>query len=136
MNVLDELYQNIIFQVSSNELVDLLQSLKQKKQHEIEEIKDKIYKYEKDKRAKEALYQSLSPFRKFFTGRPPSHHQAVEYLVHVKERVKKIEKIKIYIAKIDDALRFLENRPSESEIVLSTAIIEELRILKEMEGLQ
>lgn len=131
MGIVDELYQNKIFHVSSEELVHMLQSLKQKKEAEITEVKEKIYKYEKDKRAKEALYQSLSPLRKLFAARPPSHHQAVEYLVHVKERLRKIDKLRQFIAKIDEALRHLENGSFQEEIVLPASIVEQLKIMQE-----
>jgi acetyl-CoA carboxylase alpha subunit len=94
---------------------------------EIENLKDKITKYEKKKRAEAAFYQSLSPVRKFFASRPPSHHQAVEYIVHVKERLKQIEKTKQRISEIDIVKKQLEEDGEKSEIILQSALVEELQ---------
>jgi hypothetical protein len=133
MNIVDEFYHTIIFQMTSEILTERLQTIKQRKEQEIEHIKQKINKYQQKKQAEEALYQSMSPIRKFFTGRPASHHQAVEYIVHVKERLKQIEKIKQSITELNHILDLLQSESQKTELILSTAIIDELKKLKEME---
>jgi acetyl-CoA carboxylase alpha subunit len=126
MNVRDELFQ---FQIdmSLGELMKALEKLRNDKQMEIENLKDKITKYEKKKRAEAAFYQSLSPVRKFFASRPPSHHQAVEYIVHVKERLKQIEKLKRRISEIDFVKKQLEEDRGKPEIILQSTLVEELQ---------
>ncbi|RBW69786.1 hypothetical protein [Bacillus taeanensis] len=136
MKIVDELYHNLFLQIPSETLIEMLERIKQQKEQEIEHIKQKINKYQQKKSAEEALYQSMSPLRKFFTGRPASHHQAVEYIVHVKERLKLIEKIKQRITELDHILTTLRTNLSENEIVLSNAVIDELKQLREMEELQ
>ncbi|MFC3884053.1 hypothetical protein ACFOU2_11360 [Bacillus songklensis] len=133
MDVIDELYHNVVFQLSSKELTKIMQCIKNKKEQEIEEIKDKISKYEQKKRAEEAWYQSLSPIRKIFAGRPPSHHQAVEYMVYVKDRFKKIEQIKQRMVELDKVINLLQNDLTIKEIALPTAIIEEMKLFRETE---
>ena len=108
MVVVDEVYNQIVFQFSSEQLVKILQDIKIHKEKEINDLKEKIKKYEKTRRAHEVWYQSLSPVRKFFAGRPPSHHQAVEYIVNVKERFNTIEKIKIRVSQLDRILSLVQ----------------------------
>ena len=104
MKIIDELYNSVVFQMTSDELIRILEDIKNKKEVDIELLKFKINKFEMKKRMEEAYYQSLSTFQKIFAGRPPSHHQAVEYLVNVKNRFAEIEGIKqrIFIYRSND----------------------------------
>lgn len=72
------------------------------------------------------MYQSLSPIRKLFTGRPPSHHTAVEYMVYVKEPFKKIEVIKREIRELERVVKRIEEDPHSDEIILSNHLINQL----------
>ncbi|MCQ6280463.1 hypothetical protein [Bacillus sp. EB600] len=134
MIVVDEFYNQIVFQFSSEQLVEILQDIKIHKQKEINILKDKIKKFEQTRRAHEVWYQSLSPMRKFFTGRPPSHHQAVEYIVNVKERFSTIEKINNRISQLDETISLVEADQEIKQVVLSPFIIEEIKAWKEKEG--
>lgn len=134
MLILDELYNTVVFEVSSDELIRILKEIKNKKEIDIDLLKYKIHMFEKKKRIEEAYYQSLSTFRKIFTGRPPGHHQAVEYLVNVKERFNEIEMIKQNIITLNSILSLLEAEPNKREIVLSPSLIEEIRKWQETEG--
>ncbi|MFB5283257.1 hypothetical protein [Peribacillus sp. Hz7] len=134
MLILDELYNIVVFEVSSDELIRILKEIKNKKEIDIDLLKYKIHMFEKKKRIEEAYYQSLSTFRKIFTGRPPGHHQAVEYLVNVKERFNEIEMIKQNIITLNSILSLLEAEPNKREIVLSPSLIEEIRKWQEKEG--
>lgn len=136
MVVVDEVYNQIVFQFSSEQLVRILQDIKIHKEREINDLKEKIKKYEKTRRAQEVWYQSLSPVRKFFAGRPPSHHQAVEYIVNVKERFNTIEKIKIRISQLDRILSLVMTDPEMEQIVLPTFIIDDVKAWKEKEDRQ
>ncbi|WP_085520664.1 hypothetical protein [Tuberibacillus sp. Marseille-P3662] len=133
MIVLDELSQRVHFELPLNHLIETLQLSKRKKGQEIEKIKEKINQYEQKKQGEKAFYQSLSPLRKFFAGRPPSHHQAVEHLVYVKEPLKRIETINQRIRELDDVINLLQEDASKNEIVLSTSIIDELKSLRQTE---
>jgi len=134
MLILDELYNTVVFEVSSDEVIRILKEIKNKKEIDIDLLKYKIHMFEKKKRIEEAYYQSLSTFRKIFTGRPPGHHQAVEYLVNVKERFNEIEMIKQNIITLNSILSLLEAEPNKREIVLSPSLIEEIRKWQETEG--
>lgn len=133
--ILDDLYNRVIFQISLEEVMKVLQGIKSKQESEIESMKTRIHKYEQKRRAEEAWYQSLSPFKRFFTGRAPSHHQAVEHLVNVKERYIKIESIKQKVAIINEAIRLLEADPEKREIALPPTIIEEIKDWRKVEVL-
>lgn len=135
MMILDDLYNRMVFQISLEEVMKVLQGIKSKQESEIESMKTRIHKYEQKRRAEEAWYQSLSPFKRFFTGRAPSHHQAVEHLVNVKERYIKIESIKQKVAIINEAIRLLEADPEKREIILPPTIIEEIKAWRKVEGL-
>jgi acetyl-CoA carboxylase alpha subunit len=136
MVVVDEVYNQIIFQFSSEQLVTILQDIKIHKDKEINDIKAKIKKFEQTRRAHEVWYQSLSPVRKFFTGRPPSHHQAVEYIVNVKERFNTIEKIKIRISQLDRMISLVMKDTEMEQIVMPTFIIDDIKAWKEKEDRQ
>lgn len=133
--ILDDLYNRVVFQISLEEVMKVLQGIKSKQESEIESMKTRIHKYEQKRRAEEAWYQSLSPFKRFFTGRAPSHHQAVEHLVNVKERYIKIESIKQKVAIINEAIRLLEADSKKREIILPPTIIEEIKAWRIVEGL-
>ncbi|MCQ6267357.1 hypothetical protein M1K46_17105 [Fictibacillus sp. WQ 8-8] len=128
MLVRDEVNPNINIRISPSELLKMLQFMKTKKEQEIERIKNKINKYVQKKNAEDAFYQSLSPFRKLFTGRSPSHHQAVEYIAHVKEPLKQIDKLKQGLFELDHSIHGLKEEPSKDEIILSRSIIGEIKM--------
>jgi acetyl-CoA carboxylase alpha subunit len=130
MIVRDEL--NRLFHFSSTEIIRLLHQILFYKEQEVNELKSKITKYEEKRRAEDTFYQSLSPVRKFFASRPPSHHQAVEYMVHVKNRLKQIEVLKQRIYEINIAIRLCAENNDE-EIELTSAITEDIMKLKKEE---
>ncbi len=133
MDVIDELYRTLEFQFDPKELVHILQEIKIYKEKEIVQIKNKIIKYEEKRRTHEAWYQSLPAIKKFFTGRPPSHHQAVEYLVNVKQRLMNIEDIKRKINDLERIIVMVQDEEKQA-IVLSHSVIEELKSYKGIGG--
>ncbi len=133
MIVRDDFNQKNTLEYTSEDYITSLNRVINEKEKEIELIRNKISKYEDKKRAEEAFYRSLSPVRKFFASKSPSHHQAVEYMVHVKERLKLIDKISQRITEVEQAIDNYSEQSSDQEIVLSNSIFEELKILKEME---
>lgn len=133
MKVIDELYNSVVFHMTTDELVRILEDIKNKKELEIEMLKFKINQFEMKKRVEEAYYQSLSPFKKIFAGRPPSHHQAVEYLVNVKNRFAEIEVIKQSIVTLNRIISKVQMELEKEEIILSPGVLEEIRKWKETE---
>ncbi|MCM3131175.1 hypothetical protein SAMN05720606_10529 [Paenibacillus polysaccharolyticus] len=138
MLVIDEVYHHTALQISSSDLLYLIERLKVKKENEIETLKQKIEQFEQKRRAEEVAYQSLSPVRKWFAGRPASHHQAVEYMVQVKERFRKMEQIRRRIRDLDQIMERIQsaNHNRQEEIELSPEIIREIRQLSETEDVQ
>ncbi|MEK4067731.1 hypothetical protein [Peribacillus sp. FSL R5-0717] len=131
---MDDLYSRVVIEIPSEEVIKGLLFHKSKQESEIESIKGKIHKYEQKRRAEEAWYQSLSPFKRFFTGRAPSHHQAVEHLVNVKDRYKQIEKIKQRVALLNEVIGLLEAEPKKREMNLPSDIIKEIMAWQKAEG--
>ncbi|OIK14694.1 hypothetical protein BIV60_11135 [Bacillus sp. MUM 116] len=133
MDIIDELYHTLEFHIAPEDFINILLEIKICKEKEMAQLKEKIIKFEEKRRTYEAWYQSLSPFKKFFTGRPPSHHQAVEYLVNVKQRLSQIEEIKKKMAELERIINLVKNEEQQA-IVLSHSVIEELKNYKEMGG--
>ncbi|PQP82742.1 hypothetical protein C0Q44_15205 [Paenibacillus sp. PCH8] len=138
MLVIDEVYHRTELQISSSDLLYLIERLKVKKQNEIETLKQKIEQFEQKRRAEEVAYQSLSPVRKWFAGRPASHHQAVEYMVQVKERFRKMEQIRRRMRELDQIAERIQHSDSieRDEIELAPDTIREIRQLRETEDVQ
>ncbi|WP_342554785.1 hypothetical protein [Paenibacillus sp. FSL R7-0652] len=138
MLVINEVYHHTALQISSSDLLYLIERLKVKKENEIEMLKQKIEQFEQKRRAEEVAYQSLSPVRKWFAGRPASHHQAVEYMVQVKERFRKMEQIRRRIRDLDLIIEHIQiaDHNQQEEIVLSPETIREIRQLSETEDVQ
>ncbi|WHY57145.1 hypothetical protein [Peribacillus simplex] len=128
------MHGRVVFEISSEAVLKGLLFYKNKQESEIESIKGKIHKYEQKRRAEEAWYQSLSPFKRFFTGRAPSHHQAVEHLVNVKDRYKKIEMIKQKVAFLNQLIGLLEADSEKREMNLPSDIIKEIMDWQKAEG--
>ncbi|MCA1054969.1 hypothetical protein LCM10_08230 [Rossellomorea aquimaris] len=124
MKIRDELNRELDF--SCDELIEMLREIKGLKEQEVDVLKQKIKGYEDKRRAEEAFYQSLSPVRKFFAGRAPSHHQAVEYMVHVKERLKQIDGIKQRIVQIDRVLSICGGDASEETVEVASGITDDI----------
>ncbi|MGO4529842.1 hypothetical protein AB4Z30_12250 [Paenibacillus sp. 2TAF8] len=138
MLVIDEVYYHTALQISSSDLLYLIERLKVKKEKEIETLKQKIEQFDQKRRAEEVAYQSLSPVRKWFAGRPASHHQAVEYMVQVKERFRKMEQIRRRIRDLDLIMERIQiaDQNQQEEVELSPETIREIRQLSETEDLQ
>lgn len=135
MYVRSDLYNDIVFEISLKEMASIVKEMKKEKEKDIGVIKDKIHKYEQKRRSEEAWYQSLSPFRRLFTGRAPSHHQAVEHMMNVKERYRKIDAVKQQVAILDDIIQTLEEDSGKEEIILPASIIELIRTWRKEEGM-
>ncbi len=135
MIAVNDYYQNPVFWFSSDQLIEALEAIKLGKQNEIEIIKEKIKQFEQKRRSHEVWYQSLSPVRKFFAGRPPVHHQAVEYLVNVKDRFQQIEQINRKIAEINVLIQKIHAESEMEQIVLANDIIADLKRWVEQGGI-
>jgi hypothetical protein len=133
MILVDEVNETNVFRIQSEELMEALHSIKSNEEEKISTIKEKINKYEQKRRSEEVMYRSLSPIKKLFTSHAPSHHQAVEYMVYVKERFKSIEKIKQKVSLLDRLSTRVQSAPNNEEIFLSGILMEEIKAWKEAE---
>lgn len=127
MIVIEDYNQNTIVKLSANQLIAALEEIKAMKQKEVELLKEKIKQYEQKRRSHEVWYQSLSPVRKFFTGRPPAHHQAVEYLVNVKERFQHIEQINQKVFVLTGFIQRIETDQELERVSLANDILDDLK---------
>lgn len=127
MIIVNDYYQNLVIRLSSEQLIEALEEIKNGKQKDIELLKEKIKQYEQKRRSHEVWYQSLSPVRKFFAGRPPAHHQAVEYLVNVKERFQHIGQINQKITEFNRLIQWIQSERDLKKVVLANDIIEDLK---------
>lgn len=123
----DELNPSNSNRLSPTEIISILHFIKAEKELEIEQLKDKIKKYEEKKRAEMVFYQSLSPVRKLFASRTPSHHQAVEYIVYVKDRLNKINKLNQQLSELENLIQQLKEESTVNATALSSSIIEEIK---------
>ena len=134
MILIDEMNRANVFQIDDDVLFDALTSIKRKEKEEISIIKEKIVAYENKRRTEAAWYRSLSPIKKLFTSRASIHHQAVEYMVYVKERFKTIERINKRIVILDKLISLVHKEPNLDELFLPGLLIEEIKSLKESDG--
>lgn len=116
-------------EIGTEQLIEVLKKIKSNKEAEIVSIKEKIIKYEEKRRTEDAMYRSLSPIKKLFTSRAPSHHQAVEYMVYVKERFKSIEKIKLIISGLNQLIFQIETELAQEEILVAGHLLDEIKSL-------
>jgi hypothetical protein len=75
-----------------------------KRERQITEIELVVSRYEKKRHTEERASQSFSGIRKFFSGKKPDHHLAVEYIHYVK---KPMEQVRMLRAEIDTAKQMM-----------------------------
>jgi hypothetical protein len=126
MEIRDSLHHELVGEIDSSAFVGLLQVILQRKEDEVNLLREKIIKYEQKSRAEDVFYQSLSPIRKLFASRPPTHHRAVEYMVNVKDRMKKIESLKQQANELRELASWLEEHLPE-HLTLSQSILDDIR---------
>ena len=131
MILIDETNQANVFQIGDEKLIEALNILKRNKEEEIRMLRGKIVEYEEKRRTEDALYRSLSPIKKLFTSRAPIHHQAVEYMVYVKDRFKTIEKLKQKIIILDKQISVVHSKTNTDDLLLSGLLMEEIKAWKE-----
>lgn len=126
MRIVSDYDQNRSYELSAPQAVIMLKKVLVDHENEIESIKDKIKKYEQKRRSQEVWYQSLSPVRKFFAGRPPSHHQAVEHLVQVKERFRQIDTINQKISEVTRLIQSIESEPENEKWIIGHDLFQKM----------
>lgn len=134
MILIDEMNRANVFQIGDEKLIEALNILKRNKEEEIRILREKIVEYEEKRRTEDALYRSLSPIKKLFTSRAPIHHQAVEYMVYVKDRFKTIEKLKQKIVILDKQISLVHSKNNTDDLLLSGLLMEEIKAWKEAGG--
>jgi hypothetical protein len=76
-----------------------------RKEKQVAEIEQVVSRYEIKRLKEERVYQSMSTFRRMFSGRTPDHHLAVEYIHYVKKPMEQVKRLR---QDIDQARRILE----------------------------
>lgn len=105
------------------EVYPFLEAYIARKEEQIAEIEQVIERYEKKRMMEERSYQSMSVFRRVFTGKKPDHHLAVEYIHYVKKPMEKIREIQ---AEIDQAKAILNNASPTDMVFVSEDLEKEM----------
>jgi acetyl-CoA carboxylase alpha subunit len=79
------------------EVYPFLEAYIARKEEQIAEIEQVIERYEKKRQMEERSYQSMSAFRRMFTGKKPDHHVAVEYIHYVKKPMEQIRQLRMEV---------------------------------------
>ncbi|OXM86707.1 hypothetical protein [Paenibacillus rigui] len=79
------------------EVYPFLEAYISRKEEQIAEIEQVVERYEKKRLMEERSYQSMSAFRRMFTGKKPDHHLAVEYIHYVKKPMEQIRQLRAEI---------------------------------------
>jgi hypothetical protein len=85
------------------------------KEQQISEIEQVVVRYERKRLMEERAYQSMSSFRRMFSGKRPDHHLAVEYIHFVKKPMEQARKLR---NDIDRARLLLNESKASDEITL------------------
>lgn len=76
------------------EVYPFLETYIAKREQLIIEIEQVIERYEKRRMKEEQAIQSMSNFRRLFSGKKPDHHLAVEYIHYVKKPKEQIRQLR------------------------------------------
>jgi hypothetical protein len=88
-----------------------------RKEKQISDIEQVVSRYELKRLKEERAYQSMSSFKRMFSGRTPDHHLAVEYIHYVKKPMEQVKKLR---QDIEQARRILkESNPGDEIFVPS-----------------
>jgi hypothetical protein len=68
-----------------------------RKEQQAAEIEQVVERYEKKRLMEDRAYQSMSSFRRMFSGKKPDHHLAVEYIHYVKKPMEQVKKLRTEI---------------------------------------
>jgi hypothetical protein len=105
------------------EVYPFLEAYIANKELQVNEIEQVVVRYERKRLMEERAYQSMSPFRRIFSGKRPDHHLAVEYIHFVKKPMEQVKKLRI---DIDRARVLLNESKLSDEISLPSDMEQDL----------
>ena len=97
----------------SAEVYPFLETFIARKQQQINEILQVVERYEKKRSIEDQAYQTMSPLRRFISGRKPDHHLAVEYIHYVKKPLEQVSRLR---AEIESAKALLLQSKSQDMV--------------------
>ncbi len=86
------------------------------------DIEQVVERYEIKRMKEERAYQTMSSFRRMFSGKKPDHHLAVEYIHYVKKPMEQVRKLRAEIAHA----RQIMNESKPGDVISVPDEIEEL----------
>jgi len=95
------------------EVFPFLETYITKREQLILEIEQVIERYEKRRMREEQAFQTMSNFRRLFSGKKPDHHLAVEYIHYVKKPKEQIRQLRDEI----QAARVIVDQTSSGESI-------------------
>lgn len=107
------------------EVLPFLEAFIARKEQQAREIEQVVERYEIKRMKEERAYQTMSSFRRMFSGKKPDHHLAVEYIHYVKKPMEQVRKLR---AEIQQARQIMNDSkqgdditfPDEFEDIFST----------------
>jgi vacuolar-type H+-ATPase subunit D/Vma8 len=104
------------------EVYSFLDTYIAKREQLILDIELIIDRYEKRRMKEEQAFQSMSNFRRLFSGKKPDHHLAVEYIHYVKKPKEQIRQLR---EEIQAAKLIVDQTTSGQSIDIPTYMIED-----------
>jgi len=114
--------QPLINSRKAAEVYPFLETYIAKREQLILEIDQVIERYEKRRMKEEQAIQSMSNFRRLFSGKKPDHHLAVEYIHYVKKPKEQIRQLR---DEIQAARMIMEQSSSDESFHIPTYMIED-----------
>lgn len=93
------------------EVLPFLEAFIAHKEQQAREIEQVVERYERKRMKEERAYQTMSSFRRMFTGKKPDHHLAVEYIHYVKKPMEQVRKLRAEIERAKQIMN--DSKPGE-----------------------
>ncbi len=104
------------------EVFPFLEAYIVRKEQQVLDIEQVVERYEIKRMKEERAYQTMSSFRRMFSGKKPDHHLAVEYIHYVKKPMEQVRKLRAEIAHA----RQIMNESKPGDVISVPDEIEEL----------
>ena len=98
---------------SGADVYSFLELFISKREQQIAEIELVVSRFEKKRHTEERAQQNFGGLRKFFAGKKPDHHMAVEYIHYVKKPMEQVRRLRAEI----DAAREMMSTANQKEIL-------------------
>lgn len=105
------------------EIFPFLEAYIARREQQVAEIEQVVERYERKRLKEERAYQSMSSFRRMFSGKKPDHHLAVEYIHYVKKPMEQVRKLR---EEIDQARAILNDSKPNDDIAVPAELEQHL----------